>query len=545
VQARDTAFSSTLSGFRPGSSATFFDVSYPSLDVVPSAIVTTFHKLSIRALDINQNTVTEGTYSIRSVPGGADAGSGPLSALIQKDLEASRIAQGFETFTGNYKVTVNASGGGGGTIVRDVVMDRARNEQFGFEAEIVAPSSIEIEVAAQPSSLYHGAQVELVGSLLVFYPNRLQPLTRAAIMVTIDGGEGVSASAVTEANGSFTWVGAFAPTDQSPGVRQVNVSASYAGAFAARSLTIEVLKPAPSGLVVRLDDDSIRFTPAVGQSFIVHGEARYTDAAGNPTDPAANVLVQALFVNPFQPDAPPSARTDSNGRFTMTILGRNAPKSYSINVVAHDDATGFNAPAQQVTAVVGAGAATAPVSSGLTLYILIAAIAGIGGLIGFLVINAKRKSVNYVECGNCGRPAHEGDKKCPSCGCEFEEDIAKCSHCASWIPANAVRCPKCNTEFKPIGEALEAPTAAPDKAAPEGVKAEVTTTAEPVKAPVAVKKKVLKTAEPAKPEGGEQKFENPWDKPKDAAPAAPAPAEQKPAEKKPEEKKEKGLFDDL
>src|SRR5262249_41963906 len=154
IQARDTSFSSTLTGFRAGSSGTFVDVSYPSLDVVPSAIITTFHKLTIRATDINQNAVTAGTYKIVKVPENTDAGQGPLSASISQPLQASVITQGFAQFTGNYRVTVTTEGGD--AITRDLVMDNARDEVFFFPQEIVAPSSIEVEASADPTEVFYG-----------------------------------------------------------------------------------------------------------------------------------------------------------------------------------------------------------------------------------------------------------------------------------------------------------------------------------------------------------------------------------------------------
>ncbi len=549
VQARDTIFSSTLTGFRPGSAATFYDVSYPSLVVDPSAIVTTFHRLTINAIDINLNAVTEGDYTIVAVPGGQDAGRGGLAATIAKDLEASRIALGFETFTGNYRVTVAPSAGGAAPIVRDLVMDGARAEVFFFAQEIVKPNSLQVDATVEPSKVLHGGAVSISGGVSIWYPNRLTPLFRAGMDVKIDDGAGFSVIATTDSTGAFNWTGAFAPVSTAPGVRQVSVSASYNDATGGRGLTVEVLKPAPVGLVVILDSESLRFEPNVGQAFIIRGQVFYIDSTGARGDPVNNARVQASFINPPQPDSPGASHSDSNGYFNLTVGGRNTPKSYQLNVVAFDEAIAKASDPQLVSALVGARPVGGPVGSSLTLWILLGAGAAVGVGVVALVVNAKRKSVNYVECGNCGRPAHEGDKKCPSCGCEFEEDIAKCSHCASWIPANAVRCPKCNTEFKPVGEAMEAPEVAPDKAAPEGVKAEVTTVAEPVKAPVVVKKKVLKTAEPAgqPPKGDGPKFENPWDKPgeKPTQPIQPGEDQPKPAEKKPDEKKEKGLFDDL
>jgi RNA polymerase subunit RPABC4/transcription elongation factor Spt4 len=219
-----------------------------------------------------------------------------------------------------------------------------------------------------------------------------------------------------------------------------------------------------------------------------------------------------------------------------------------LNVRAEDPDHGLVQVSAPITVVVSAGqigTSNTGLFSGTTL--LIVGLIGAAIVVGFvaLLVNAKRKSANYVECGNCGRPAREGDRKCPSCGVEFEEDIAKCSHCASWIPANASRCPKCNTEFKPIDEAITAKAEAAEQAPVEEARAEVTTPATPVKAPVAVKKKVLKTAEPAAPAGKKDEFANPWEQPETQQAPAQAPAQPKPAEKKPEEKKEKGLFDDL
>ncbi len=553
VQARDTTFTSTLQGFKPGSTAAFYDVSYPALIVDPSAIVTTFHKLSITAIDINQNAVVDGTWSVQAVPSGASAGGGSLVALVEKDLAASNIAQGYEVFSGNYRVTVTAAEGGFAPIVRDVVMDGPRAEVFFFPEEIVRPSSLQIGASVAPTAVINGSQISVTGSVVLMYPNRAAPFTpHAGLEVTItDGAAGALFTQVvtTDDAGMFNFTGPYTATDSTPGARQLRLTATYNGASGQYLVTLTLLPPPPAFLQLLVDSEALHFDLAVGQSFKIHGSVQYLDAGGSPVGPANNSLVQVSFFNPPQPDPPPSVRADANGRFEITVFGRQTAKSYTLNVVARDDATGLASSQQLVTALVGQGPAVSNQGGGLTLYILLAAVGAVGVVVAVMFINAKRKSVNYVECGNCGRPAHEGDKKCPSCGVEFEEDIAKCSHCASWIPANAIRCPKCNTEFKPVGDAVEAPVVAPDRAAPEGVKAEVTTPT-PVKAPVAVKKKVLKTAEAAPgkpPQADGPKFENPWDQPGDkpTQPIQPGEDQPKPAEKKPDEKKEKGLFDDL
>jgi hypothetical protein len=553
VQARDTVFTSTLKGFKPGSTAAFYDVSYPALVVDPSAIVTTAHRLTITAIDINQNAVVDGTWSVEAVPSGTSAGGGSLVARVDKDLQASTIAQGYEVFTGNYRVTVTAAQGGFDPIVRDVVMDGPRAEVFFFPEEIVAPSSMQIVGSVAPEAVVNGSQISVTGTVVLMYPNRAAPFTpHPGLEVHIADAPVdplFNQVVTTDATGAFNFTGPYTASDSTPGARQLRLTATYNGASGQYLVTLTLLPPPPAFLQLLVDSDALHFDLAVGQSFKIHGTVQYLDAGGAAVGPANNSLVQVSFYNPPQPDPPPSVRADANGRFEITVFGRQTPKSYTLNVVARDDATGLASSQQLITALVGQGPVNTNPGGGITLYILLGAVAAVGAVVAVMFINAKRKSVNYVECGNCGRPAHEGDKKCPSCGVEFEEDIAKCSHCASWIPANAIRCPKCNTEFKPVGDAIEAPVVAPDTAAPEGVKAEVTTPT-PVKAPVAVKKKVLKTAEPASgqpPQADGPKFENPWDQPGDKPTQPIQPGEDQPkiAPKKPDEKKEKGLFDDL
>ena len=552
VQARDTGFSQPLTGFRAGSTAALYDVTYPALIVDPSAIVTTFHKLTISVMDINQNIVTDGTFSIVGVPGGQDKGSGGLGALIEKDLEASTITLGFENFTGNYRVTVTPAAEGASPLTRDVVMDAARQEFFLFSQEIVLPSSVEVEADATPASTLAGGIVTIEGRVLLVYPNRAAPLVpRPGTPVKILENGSVLLEASTDANGLFNWTGEFRPNSTTPGVKQLTVQATYQGVAGSTVVAVELLRPNPDQLLLKLD--LALFEKNVGGEFFISGQVTYIRPDGSE-EPAPNVTVRASFVNPPQTDAQPTGHSNGAGVFNFRVPGRNSAKIYSMVVDAFDDVYGLPSNTVPVTVQVGQAPAgtTQGLGSGITLYLLAAAGLAVAGVIGFMVVNARRQSVNYVECGNCGRPAHEGDKKCPSCGVEFEADIAKCSHCASWIPADAVRCPKCNTEFKPIGDAEEAPKVAPDVAAPEGVKAEVTTVAAPaaVKAPVAVKKKVLKTAEPAgqPPQAEGPKYENPWDQPGEKSTPAggePTSDQAKPAEKKPDEKKEKGLFDDL
>lgn len=550
IQARDTAFSQPLTGFRAGSTAALYDVYYPQLIVDPSAIVTTFHKLTISVMDINQNIVTDGSFAIVGVPGGQDKGTGGLGALIEKDLEASTITLGFENFTGNYRVTVTPAAAGASPITRDIVMDAPRQEFFLFSQEIVLPSSVEVQAVASPASSLLGGQVTIEGAVLLVYPNRAAPLIpRPGTTVQILENGTVLLEASTDATGAFNWTGEFRPSSTTPGVKQMRVQASYQGVSGSALVAIELLRPNPNQLVLTLD--LALFEKNVGGEFFISGQVRYLRPDGSE-EPAANVTVRASFVNPPQTDAQPTSHSNGAGVFSFRVPGRNSAKIYSMVVDAYDDQFALFSNPVPVTVQVGQApvGTTSGLGSGITLYLLLAVGAGIAGIAIFMVVNARRQSVNYVECGNCGRPAHEGDKKCPSCGVEFEADIAKCSHCASWIPADAVRCPKCNTEFKPIGDAAESPKAAPDQAAPEGVKAEVTTVGAPVsKTPVAVKKKVLKTAEPAsKPD---EKSQNAWESSTPAPPPdpesldAPDQAADKPAGKKPDEKKEKGLFDDL
>jgi hypothetical protein len=537
VQVWTTSFFAPLTGFKGGSTASLYDVVYPSIMVDPSAIVVIQHKLSFGAIDSNQNAITVGTWVITHLPDGGTIDQGALSVVVERNLVASRIVGGVETFEGNYKVDMSTAGG---DATRYVVMDQARTLMVLYPGEIVSPSALILVASADPAEFVQGSPITVAGTVGLSFEGRgslLAPSGPAEIQLAWNGS--TFATVATGPDGSFSWTGSFAPDANFFGLTLINITASYKTVTGRASIAVNVTESPPTALIIFLDHD--RFEKGTNENFVISGSVRYSNGK-----PAANARIRVTFTIPPQAGEY-TAVVDGAGLFDVNIPGRRTASTYSLVVNSHDDRFTLDAPAKTVTLTVStvvAGPGGGGLG-GLTSYILIGAAAAAGVVAIAIVVNAKRKSVNYVECGNCGRPAHEGDKRCPSCGVEFEEDIAKCSHCASWIPSNAVRCPKCNTEFKPVDEALASePTAVPENAAPEGIKAEVTTTAVPQKAPVAVKKKVLKTAEPTG-EPKKDEFANPWDAA--ASPPEPKPAEQpKPApEKKPEDKKEKGLFDDL
>jgi hypothetical protein len=542
IVARQSGFSARLTGFKPGSGSVFYDVTYPTLQVDPGAIVSTFHRLSLVVVDVNNNIVTSGTYEIKLVPDGTSAGSGELAPIVEKDLASSTIVQGVETFFGNYEVSVTATGVST-PVVRSAVMNVQQNLVVTFPQELVLPTAVVIAATVEPSSILPGETLFVNGTVLLSYAGRggLTPPT-SSVTVDITSGTIVSAQVTTNPDGTFSWSGAYTVPDSRSGIQTITAATSYRGVTGSTELAFELRPAPPTGLIINLENS--RFEKRTSEQFVVAGTVLY-----NNGKPAENIAVTVVFTIPASGEAY-TGRTDANGIFSVTIPGRRTAATYSLNVRAEDPDNGLIQVSQPITVVVSAGqigTSNTGLFSGTTL--LIVGLIGAGIVVGFiaLLVNAKRKSANYVECGNCGRPAREGDRKCPSCGVEFEEDIAKCSHCASWIPANASRCPKCNTEFKPIDETITSKAEAAAAEAPvEDARAEVTTPSAPVKAPVAVKKKVMKTAETASAEG--PKYENPWDQP-GAAPTQPIqPGEDKPAQappKKPEEKKEKGLFDDL
>jgi hypothetical protein len=69
-----------------------------------------------------------------------------------------------------------------------------------------------------------------------------------------------------------------------------------------------------------------------------------------------------------------------------------------------------------------------------------------------LILKAKIKKEEFIECGECGKKIPKTFKKCPYCGAEFEgegeEELVKCSECSAFIPSSADKCPKCGAMFE-------------------------------------------------------------------------------------------------
>ena len=65
-----------------------------------------------------------------------------------------------------------------------------------------------------------------------------------------------------------------------------------------------------------------------------------------------------------------------------------------------------------------------------------------------MILKAKIKKEEFIECGECGKKIPKTFKKCPYCGAEFEEELVKCSECSAFIPASANKCPKCGAMFE-------------------------------------------------------------------------------------------------
>ncbi len=538
VQLESTTVAGGIEGLKPGSTAAFYDVEYGAITADPTAIVNMFRTLSFAVLDINGNPVTGGTFAIRAMPNGTtDTVTGELAAAVSRSLPAATIRNGVEVFEGNYRLTVSLDGGL--EVVSFVVMDAVKTVAFQLPEEVVVPSLVDIVAAAQPTVLSHGDNITVAGSVSLAYAGRGDALLpRTAITLTIKAGTTSLGTVDTMPDGTFNWTGQFTVDEGITGPVQITVSGSYQGVTGQQVIFIEILVPDPSTIVLTLD--TVRFEKHQNEPFVVSGAVKYGD-----DKPAPYVKIRVFFT------IPPQAQeyfgtTDENGLWSVTVPGRRTASTYSISVEAWDEPLDIYSSLQGVTVTVisPTGEAT-PGLGALTLPILAIAGAAAAAVIGFLLVNAKRRSVNYVECGNCGRPVHEGQNKCPSCGVEFEEDIAKCSHCASWIPADAVRCPKCNTEFKPVGEALadEGGEAAP-KEVDEPVRAEVTTTGAPakvVKQPVPVKKKILKRA--VAPGKESDDASDPFaDSDREKADDLPA---DEPEGGKKDDSADKGLFDDL
>ena len=147
-----------------------------------------------------------------------------------------------------------------------------------------------------------------------------------------------------------------------------------------------------------------------------------------------------------------------DGTYSKEITAPNKGGTYPVKITVVDYA--YNLSAEETAQLIVKGKPApppdyTPLIAGTVIAVVIIIIIGV---IFFkkrekikpylLILKAKIKKEEFIECGECGKKIPGTFKKCPYCGAEFEEELVKCSECSAFIPASADKCPKCGAMFE-------------------------------------------------------------------------------------------------
>jgi len=202
----------------------------------------------------------------------------------------------------------------------------------------------------------------------------------------------------------------------------------------------------PSSLVI-----TITPIPEVkaGEVFIVTGTINYNIKTISIENVTATITVN---VKPYSVDVNP------DGTYSKEITAPNKGGTYPVKITVVDYA--YNLSAEETAQLIVKGKPApppdyTPLIVGTVIAVVIIIIIGV---IFFkkrekikpylLILKAKIKKEEFIECGECGKKIPGTFKKCPYCGAEFEEELVKCSECSAFIPASANKCPKCGAMFE-------------------------------------------------------------------------------------------------
>ncbi|MDI6916251.1 MAG: CARDB domain-containing protein [Thermoplasmatales archaeon] len=149
----------------------------------------------------------------------------------------------------------------------------------------------------------------------------------------------------------------------------------------------------------------------------------------------------------------------SDGTYSKEITAPNKGGTYPVKITVVDHAYNLSTADETAQLTVSGKPVPPPDYTSLIIGIVAAiVIIVVVGVIFFkkrekikpylLILKAKIKKEEFIECGECGKKIPETFKKCPYCGAEFEEELVKCSECGAFIPASANKCPKCGAMFE-------------------------------------------------------------------------------------------------
>ena len=239
--------------------------------------------------------------------------------------------------------------------------------------------------------------------------------------------------------------------------RIANMSYNVSGDFDLRhnntAVSVKFLETIiePSSLLITIDEIP---KVKVGETVTISGDVKY-DLLAQPSVENATVTVT------IGGKSYPSVKTDASGKYSVEFKAPKKGGNYDVqaSAVYEDEYIQVQGSSDIQTLTVKGKPAPPPDYTSLIVGTVVAVvIIVIMGVIFFkkrekikpylMILKAKIKKEEFIECGECGKKIPKTFKKCPYCGAEFEEELVKCSECSAFIPASANKCPKCGAMFE-------------------------------------------------------------------------------------------------
>ena len=438
-----------------------------------NATVLVYWYLTVVIQDVLANPVSDVDVEIFYTSNGTSEATGVTNddGKVRLPLLGSIVTPEGEYFVGNYKIVAKSEKAGDEEVVRFVNLDRAKTMTGSFSKPIVPPTQIAVEIFIANTTVVAGTEFVVNGVATAVFPTVRSPLFFGEVEVQLwDNVSTWSNTTVLDQDGAFEFT---VPAPFTDGVYHLKVVVTPTGEYAgvangiSRTVSIDVIPPGPTTLVVVLETTKISEFPAGGM-LVVRGTVKYNTAQGAPAPNVRVFLDDPISMQKYQTQA------DGLGVFEFTPrVGPRFFGQYDYFVTARDDdldmETSDPAKLTIIAVEVEEQEESGPNWLLWTVIIVIIAVAAIGGTLGYWAFSSKGR---MVECGECGTLVRDTATQCPKCGIEFEVEVAKCSECESWIRSDAEKCPYCGTPFRDLeGIEQEQGVATPeeDDAAPETV----------------------------------------------------------------------------
>lgn len=458
---------------REDSKVYLYDAEVPYPFSLGNATVLVYWYLTVIVQDVLANPVSNVDVEVFFTSNGTSEASGVTNddGRVRFPLLGSIVTPEGEYFVGNYKIMATSDKAGDEEVVRFVNLDRAKSMTASFSKPIVPPTQIAVEIFIANTTVVAGTEFVVSGVATAVFPTVRSPLFFGNVEVQLwDNASTWSNSTVLDPDGAFEFT---VPAPFTDGVYHLKVVVTPTGEYAgvangiSRTVSIDVVPPGPTTLVVVLETTKVSEFPAGGM-LVVRGTVKYNTAQGAPAPNVRVFLDDPISMQKYQ--------TQADGLGVFEFSPRVGPRffgQYDYFVTARDDDLDMETsePAKLTIIAVEVEEDEESGTNWLlwTVIIVIVAVAAIAGTLGYWAFSSKGR---MVECGECGTLVRDTATECPKCGIEFEVEVAKCSECESWIRSDADTCPYCGTPFRDLeglseGEGVATPEAVEE--APETV----------------------------------------------------------------------------